>query len=66
MPETTTCQQHMESTGATATNATAAADGLQHNIVACDATANDAATNDANKAIATDGHEHDADSSDEI
>ena len=56
----------MESIGATATNVTAAADGLQHDAAAYDATANDAATNDANAATASDGHEHDADASDEI
>ena len=65
-PETKTCQQHVESTGATETNATAAADGLKHDASAYDATENDAATNDANAATASDGHEHDADASDEI
>ena len=65
-PETTTRQQYMESTGETETNATAVADGLQHDAAAYDATLNDAATNDANKATATDGHEHDEDASDVI
>ena len=34
MPETTTCQQHVESTGATETNTTVAAYGLQHDAAA--------------------------------
>ena len=56
MPDTTTCQQHMESTGAAETNATAAIDGVQHDSASYDATASDAATNDADTATATDGN----------
>ena len=56
----------MESTGATETNATAAAYGLQHDAAAYYATANDAATNDANASTASDGNKHDADASDAI
>ena len=56
IPETTTCQQHMESTGAAETNATVATDGVQHDSASYDATASDAATNDADTATATDGN----------
>ena len=50
----------MESTGATATNAAAATDGVQHDTSTYDATSGDAATYDADTTTATNGHERDA------
>ena len=56
----------MESTGATATNATAATDGIKHDAAAYDATESYADTNSEDTETATDGHKHDAYSEDAI
>ena len=56
----------MESTGATATNAEAAKDGVQHDTTTYDATAGDAATYDADTTTTTYGHERDSDASNAV
>ena len=56
----------MESTGATATNASAATYGVQCDTATYDATAGYAAIDDADTTTSTDGHECDADALNEI